>query len=104
MAATSTESLAQQNEDEPGEGARVGEGQRVRSGGLPFTGRITGQWIALGVASVLAGVAFVTAATPGRGATRLLTPLGARLVRAASCGYPLEDGIFDLERAQGRPD
>jgi hypothetical protein len=104
VAGASHEPLAQQAEDDEGEGARVGEGRRVKVGQLPATGRITAQWIALAVVSVVVGAAFVSAATPTGYTWSLLTPLRARLVRAASCGYPLEARIFDLERTRSRSD
>jgi hypothetical protein len=100
----SHEPLAQQGEDDEGEGAWVGEGRRVKAGQLPSTGRLTAQWIALAVVSVLVGAAFVAAAAPTGYTWSLLAPVRARLVRAASCGYPLEDRIFDLERTRARSD
>lgn len=102
-AESSIDRLAQQGQDDE-EGARVGKGRRVRAGRLPFTGRVTAQWIALAVASVLVGAGFVTAATPARAVRSVLAPLGARLVRAASCGFELEVRIFDVERARARSD
>jgi hypothetical protein len=104
VAETSDGPLAQQGRDNEGEGTRVGDGRRVRAGQLPFTGRVTAQWIALAITSVLVGAAFVAAATPTRYFRRAFTPVGARLVRAASCGYPLECRMFDLERGRARPD
>jgi hypothetical protein len=104
VAGTSNGPLAQQGRDNEGEGTRVGDGRRVRAGQLPFTGRITAQWIALAITSVLVGAGLVTTATPARTVRNVLTPLGDRLVRAASCGYRLEDRLFDVERARARPD
>lgn len=104
VAGASHEPFAQQDEDDEREGARVGEGRRVKAGQLPATGRLTAQWIALAVVSVLVGAAFVAAASPTGYTWSLLTPVRVGLVRAASCGYPLEDRIFDLERTRARSD
>jgi hypothetical protein len=98
MAGTSHTILGQQDEEGEGEGAKVGEGRRLRAGQLPRTGPNTAAWIALAVVSVLLGVGLLAAAMPRRGLGWLWAPLAARLVRAASCGYPLDDGIFDVER------
>jgi LPXTG-motif cell wall-anchored protein len=98
MANTSHNILGQQDGEGDGEGAKVGEGRRVSAGQLPRTGPNTAEWIALAVASVLLGAGLLAAAMPWRGLGWLWAPLGARLVRAASCGYALEDEIFHVER------
>jgi hypothetical protein len=103
VASTVHKDLGQQDGDGDGEGAEVGEGRRVKAGQLPRTGRNTAEWIALAVASLLMGAGFVAAAIPRR-LGWISAPLGAGLVRAASCGYPLSDGIFDLERSRPQSD
>lgn len=90
--------LGHQDGGGDGDGAEVGEGRRVRAGQLPRTGRNTAQWIALAVASLLLGAGFVAAAIPRRRLGWISAPVREGLVRAASCGYALEDGIFDVDR------
>jgi LPXTG-motif cell wall-anchored protein len=98
LMANTNESLGQQDGEGQGEGARVGEGRRVSAGQLPRTGPNTAEWIALAIVSVVLGVGLLAAAMRRGWFGWLWAPLGAGLVRAASCGYAQDEVIFDVER------